>query len=294
MVRSEYTSCGRDFSIWFEALITYVDVPPKAISAFRARVWRYYDTHRRIMPWRQQPTFYNVLVSELMLQQTQVSRVIPKFIAFKRRFPDVATLANASLAEVLIVWQGLGYNRRAKFLHQAAQIIQTEGEPKTYDALVALPGIGANTAGAILAYAYNQPAVFVETNIRTVFIHEFFSTQSDIDDKDIKELVRRTLDDKRPREWYWALMDYGADLKSRSFGYLAKSRGYKKQSKFEGSLRQARGMILRSLIAGPQKIAYIRRGMDERFDKACQGLLDDGLVETDGKVICLTAYDKTS
>ena len=137
---------------------------------------RGYELYRE-MPWRQDTRGYYVLVSELMLQQTQVSRVLPKFTQFITLFPDEQTLARASLSEVLVVWQGLGYNRRARYLHEAARMIVERFEgifPKTEAELLRLPGVGKNTAGAILAYTYNQPAIFVETNIRTVFLHHFF------------------------------------------------------------------------------------------------------------------------
>ncbi|MCA9327351.1 A/G-specific adenine glycosylase, partial [Candidatus Saccharibacteria bacterium] len=123
----------------------------------------------RDMPWRSDTRPYYVLVSELMLQQTQVDRVIPKFQAFIAAFPDERILAQASLADVLKLWQGLGYNRRAKFLHDAAKHVVASGDfPLDEAGLVTLPGVGKNTAGAIMAYAYNQPAIYVETNVRAV------------------------------------------------------------------------------------------------------------------------------
>src|SRR6266550_351214 len=148
------------------------------IQQFHEAVWDYYREHKRIMAWRVHPTPYSVLVSELMLQQTQVNRVLPKFQEFMLRFPTVISLADAPLAEVLRVWSGLGYNRRAKFLHAAAQVVVEKYGgviPATFTELVTLPGVGKNTAGAVLAYAYNQPVVFIETNIRSVFFHHFFA-----------------------------------------------------------------------------------------------------------------------
>ena len=170
----------------------------------------------RDMPWRQDTRPYYVLVSELMLQQTQVDRVIPKFEAFIKRFPSEKELAKAPLAEVLKQWQGLGYNRRAKFLHEAAKQIVELGEfPHDEAGLLALPGVGKNTAGAIRAYAYNQPAVFIETNVRAVYIHHFFADSDTVDDKDIRELLEETVDREYPRDFYWALMDYGTRLKKQ-------------------------------------------------------------------------------
>ncbi|MDO5344063.1 MAG: A/G-specific adenine glycosylase [Candidatus Saccharibacteria bacterium] len=233
----------------------------------------------RPMPWRDQPTLYYVLVSELMLQQTQVARVLPKFDEFIRRFPDVAALAAAELPEVLQTWQGLGYNRRAKFLHQAAQAIVQGAPTATQADLTKLPGIGPNTAGAIMNYVYNHPTPFVETNIRTVYFHHFFPDASAVTDKQLLEMVTATMDTDDPRQWFWALMDYGAELKAQGQGRLSTSRHYKKQSRFEGSLRQMRGEIIRRQAAG-QPLEDITQVLsdDPRFGSALEGLRRDGLL----------------
>jgi A/G-specific adenine glycosylase len=173
------------------------------IHEFREIVWDYFRAHRRNMPWRDNPAPYHVLVSELMLQQTQVSRVVPKFIEFMHRFSSIDDLAKAPLAEVLDAWSGLGYNRRAKFLHAAAQQIVGMHKgviPDDFENLVTLPGIGQNTAGAILAYAFNRPVVFIETNIRTVYFHHFFGDAEGVDDKDLLPLVEQTLDRDHPQQ----------------------------------------------------------------------------------------------
>src|ERR1700757_4849513 len=170
----------------------------------------------RDMLWRRDTRAYYVLVSELMLQQTQVDRVIPKFEAFVRAFPDEQKLADATLGDVLRLWQGLGYNRRAKFLHEAAKrIVELGSFPSDEAELMALPGVGKNTAGAIVAYAFNKPALFIETNVRAVYIHHFFASHELVDDRDIRELLEKTIDRKHPREFYWALMDYGNYLKKQ-------------------------------------------------------------------------------
>lgn len=233
----------------------------------------------RPMPWRDQPTLYYVLVSELMLQQTQVARVLPKFDTFIRRFPDVMTLAAAELPEVLQTWQGLGYNRRAKFLHQAAQAIVQGAPTATQADLTKLPGIGPNTAGAIMNYVYNHPTPFVETNIRTVYFHHFFAESSAVTDRQLLELVATTIDKDNPRQWFWALMDYGAELKAQGQSRLSTSRHYKKQSRFEGSLRQMRGEIIRRQAAG-QPLEDITQALsdDPRFVPALEGLQRDGLL----------------
>lgn len=234
----------------------------------------------RDMPWRQDTRPYYVMVSELMLQQTQVDRVIPKFQAFVSAFPSERELAAASLADVLQLWQGLGYNRRAKFLHAAAKRVVERGVfPDTETELVELPGIGKNTAGAILAYAFNEPAVFIETNVRAVYIHHFFSNSDLVDDKEIRALLERTIDLSRPREFYWSLMDYGSWLKKQ--GVLpSRSRHYKKQSPLKGSVREVRGQIIASLAKEELTENELRANLnaDERFSPALTGLLKDGLV----------------
>jgi A/G-specific adenine glycosylase len=223
---------------------------------------------------------YFIMVSELMLQQTQVPRVMPKYEAFLAQFPTVQALATTNLGGVLRAWQGLGYNRRAKFLWQAAQMVVEQGAfPATVPELVRLPGIGPNTAGAILAYAYNQPAVFVETNIRTVYIHHFFADRSDVADTEIRELLEQTLDREHPREFYWALMDYGTWLKATIGNLNTASRHYAKQSKFHGSRRQIRGQIIRLLGERPRTFAELETiVLDERLPTVLAELTAEGLI----------------
>ncbi len=155
----------------------------QVVTDFQTEVTRQGQGHFREMPWRAAEADgsfdpYKILVSELMLQQTQVARVVPKFTEFVAKFPTLEALANASLGDVLKAWQGLGYNRRAKYLHSAAQALISKEAPWKCEDLVALAGVGPNTAGAVLAYAYNQPVLFVETNVRSVFIHHFFNGQN--------------------------------------------------------------------------------------------------------------------
>lgn len=270
------------------------------IAEFQERVWGYYRENRRVMPWREDPRPYKVLVSELMLQQTQALRVIPKFDAFIYTCPDFASLAEMSLAEVLTLWSGLGYNRRAKFLHQTAQIVMHDyggALPSTLDELVKLPGVGKNTAGAIMAYAYEQPVVFVETNIRTVYFHHFYPDSRElVSDKAIEALVEQTLDYENPREWYWALMDYGTYLKKTAGARLANSKHYTRQSPLKGSLREMRGRILKALIEGMIKENELRKMVqaDERFERALSSLVTEGLIERNGQNICLTGSNQTS
>ena len=226
------------------------------IRAFRQKIYDYYSLNRRDLPWRQTTNAYNIVVSEMMLQQTQVERVKDKYRGFIEAFPDFHALAMAPLKEVLSVWQGLGYNRRALALKQCAEeaISSYGGElPQDLEGLCKLPGIGRATAGEILAFAFNVPTVFIETNIRRVFIHEFFDGEDNVMDKKILPLVEATLDRENPREWYWALMDYGSMLKKKVVNPNRRSAHYARQSAFEGSDRRIRGIILRTLL----KKAYV-------------------------------------
>lgn len=247
----------------------------------------------RPMPWRDNTDPYYVLVSELMLQQTQVDRVIPKFNAFIEAFPNASTLAEASLGDVLRLWSGLGYNRRAKYLHSAAQMITRdfEGEfPSEYAEILCLPGVGPGTAGAISVYAFNKPVVFIETNVRTVYFHHFFTDGDKVADSQLVPILERTIDKEHPREFYWALMDYGTWLKKNGAGKITQSRHYKKQSPLEGSIRQVRGQILRELSGGDLSLEELklRVGADERFEMALEGVIKDGLVARTLSVLHLT------
>ncbi len=247
----------------------------------------------RDMPWRQDTRPYYVLVSELMLQQTQVSRVIPKFEAFIGAFPDERTLASAPLADVLSLWSGLGYNRRAKFLHDAAKKIVSDYDgrfPDNKTDLLTLPGVGAGTAGAIMTYAYNQPVAFIETNVRTVYFHHFFADDMEVADSELLPIVQATIDQEHPREFYWALMDYGAWMKQQGAGRNNQSKHYKKQSPLRGSVREVRGQIIRYLTTDDVRIATMRRDLahDDRFDPALKGLIADGLVAETNDILHLT------
>ena len=224
------------------------------IKQFQKIVWDYYKKNNRIFPWRRTRDPYKILVSEIMLQQTQAPRVVPKYKSFLKKFPNTKTLAKAKLSDVLSEWQGLGYNRRALYLKKCAEKIESEFDgkfPRDFKILCSLPGIGPATAGDILAFAWNKPVVVIETNIRSVFIHFFFykrdGEQEKISDKEILPLIEKTLDTTNPREWYWALFDYGAYLKE-SHNPSRKSAHHTKQSKFIGSHRQKRAQILRLIL----------------------------------------------
>jgi len=225
---------------------------PSEISAFKRDIKDYFKKHGRVQPWRYSTNTYHVLVSEIMLQQTQVPRVLEKFPQFIEQFPTYQALAAATLEEVIMVWQGLGYNRRARFLREIAMKICSEHDgtlPRDPDILVTFPGIGAATAGSLCAFAYNEPVVFIETNIRRVFIHSFFEVQeAKVHDNELYPLVKAALDYDNPREWYYALMDYGTMLAKQGYNPNRHSVHYTRQSAFEGSDRQIRGAVLRALV----------------------------------------------
>lgn len=257
---------------------------------FVETVWKYYHDHgRHDLPWRMKSHLrpYNILVSEVMLQQTQVERVVPKYQSFMKQWPTVRRLSTASLGDVLRVWQGLGYNRRAKLLHQCAITIQAKYSgrfPKTYQKLSKLPGVGPYTAGAVMAFAYNEAVPMIETNIRTVYLHHFFKDVTDVSDTDLLQYIEMTLDRKNPREWYWALMDYGTHLKHTRGNLNSKSRHYSKQSRFVGSDREIRGAILRMLIHAnaPRSRTQLHRDLtqfeDVRIDAQLENLVREELL----------------
>ena len=233
---------------------------------------------------------YRILVSEVMLQQTSVDRVVTKYAAFIRAFPGFRALAEASVAEVLAAWKGLGYNRRALALREAARIVTETHHgrmPRTVEMLVELPGIGRATASAVLVYSFNTALPFIETNVRRVFIHFFFPRSRSVTDARLMPLVESTLDKDNPREWYYALMDYGAMLGKAGANANTRSARYRKQAAFEGSVRQLRGKILASILErGPvtrAQIAREREGADEHLDRALSQLVEEGFLRREGR-----------
>ena len=280
-------------------------VSGKQIKKFQDIVWGYYHTSGRDgLPWRKSINTYRVWVSEIMLQQTQVDRVVKFFSAWMKSFPTIQKLAQASQIDILKHWKGLGYNSRALRMKKTAQLItgQYKGKfPTDYNELQTLPGIGPYTAGAISAFVHNQSIVLIETNIRRVFIHHFFNDAIDIHDDEILELVKKTIDKENPREWYWALMDYGSflgrtlNIKGKKYNPNIQSKHYTKQSAFTGSDREIRGAILKILLENHHSVSkaalakkiQIFSNDKERIQKIMNQMLREGYFELKGNTIHL-------
>lgn len=256
---------------------------------------KFYRYHKRAtLPWRQTRDPYKILVSEVMLQQTQVDRVVPYYLAFIKKYPTAKHLAKAPLSQVLKQWQGLGYNRRAKFLLGAARVIAQSGFPKTVEGIEALPGVGRYTARAVMAFAYNKPVVFVETNIRTVLFHHYHQAfiHGDVSDTELLPLLADLLKNSKmpPREFYAALMDYGSHLKKQGVRLNSKSKHYTKQTKFEGSARELRGAILRELLKHHATLSVLTQHIPRSKEQVAMEvarLVAEGMVVLRGRTFAI-------
>lgn len=288
----EQATLGASKSDVLHARFKHEGMSKRVVMDFQQIVLGYYEHHARTFPWREDASPYRVFISEVMLQQTQAgSRTIEKFNAFIKRFPNFASLAAAPLADVLTLWQGLGYNRRALALKKTAEIIVRDygGElPRTVEELDALPGIGHATACSISAFAFDAPVVFIETNVRNVFIHHFFSGRADVYDAELVPLVTAALAGMRSGEWYSALMDYGSMLKKVYGNASRRSKHYAKQSVFEGSDRQLRGAILRLVSqrgsASLQDLGLLHDD-GERIERLVEGLVKEQMLIKDGSLV---------
>lgn len=266
----------------------------ECVAAFRALVMGHYAKSGRAFPWRETRDPWAILVSEIMLQQTQTERVVPKYEAFLAAFPRPSELAAAPLSGLLTLWSGLGYNRRALALKRLAQeLVDRHGGqlPEDAEELDALPGVGPYTARAVMAFAFGEPSVFIETNIRSVYLYHFFPGEEAVADKLLEPLIARSLDSGDPRSWYYALMDYGAALKKRRGNPNKRSAQYAKQSRFEDSHRRIRGAVLREL-SGPGAVGLSRDEIAsrlpfarERVEKAIGELVAEGFIAEKGGVI---------
>jgi len=262
---------------------------PEILDSYRNKVLAYYAEKARIFPWRYSNSPWAILMSEFMLQQTQTSRVIDYFTLFTQRFPKPSDLASCEKAELFSLWQGLGYNRRALYLKETARLLSEnygDAVPADYACLVACPGIGPNTAGAILVYSFNIPQAFLETNIKAALIHEFFPHEEAVQDAQLLELSRQLMSLEDPRTWFYALVDYGVEIKKTYGNPTRKSKTYQKQSRFEGSLRQVRGSLIRCLLKNPGiERENLKRAVEKDlgfetlyYEEALNKLLSEGLV----------------
>lgn len=255
------------------------------VSAFREIIYAYYGEYGRSFPWRETEDPYEVLVSEIMLQQTQTDRVTPKYAQFLSAWPDMPSLASATLAGVYDVWRGLGYNRRAKALVDIARLVTREMNgvlPDSFEELLSLPMVGRATAAAIRNFAYGEPEVYIETNVRRVYIYFFFEGRREVNDRELIPLVDATMDRGDPRQWYYALMDYGVLLKKRVVNPNRRSAHYSRQAPYKGSDREIRGRILRYLAdhgrSGSDRLLRDLDSRPQRLTKCLADLVAEGLV----------------
>lgn len=262
-----------------------MDIDDTTIRSFQQTILSFYEENGRDLPWRQTQDPYKIWVSEVMLQQTQVSRVIPKYTSWVDDYPTIPSLANATFKDVLQHWNGLGYNNRARWLHNAAQRLADEntGLPRDEDALQDLPGIGPYTARAIKIFAYNDDVVTVDTNIRRVLLSEL-GLDEDLKEQDLYDVARQALPRGKSRKWHNALMDYGAMVATSHETGISPTTS---QSAFDGSVRQVRGEILRRLQEQAVERHRVEDVYPERAEQAIQGLIDDEMIEIDGSKLRL-------
>lgn len=268
-------------------------------SAFRTLLSGWYRIHgRHDLPWRKTRDPYRILMSEIMLQQTQVSRVREKYRKLLAAFPTIAALDRAPLGRVLALWQGMGYNRRAVHLKRMARRVMAEcgGRiPDDPEALKRLPGIGPATAGAVAAFAFGKRVAFLETNIRRAYLHCFFPHRRRVRDHEILRVIRRTLPRRNIREWYYAIMDYGAAALKGIPNPNRSSAHYTRQPPFHGSRRELRGRILASLTTGrTRRIPALQRriGRDApapAFRALLKTMQGEGLIAIKGARVSLPA-----
>jgi A/G-specific adenine glycosylase len=257
----------------------------KKVTEFQRMIFSWWESHRRDLPWRKTHDPYRILISEVMLQQTQVSRVLPKYEEFLTLFPDVQVLAGATVASVLRAWKGMGYNRRALYLHKTAQVVMSEHKgvfPMIESELLKLPGLGIYTVRALLVFAYKKDVAMVDTNVRQIITHYFFSGE-----KQSATVVQKIADSLVPKglswEWHQALMDYGALAMSRIKPKSPQSR--KKAIPFRESNRFYRGRIMDLLRENTREENELVYEIATRYNKSedlveviLEGLVSEGLV----------------
>jgi len=271
-----------------------------APATLRRRLQRWYGRSARDLPWRRTRDPYAVLVSEVMLQQTQVSRVLPAYASFLARFPTLRALSRAALADVLRVWSGLGYNRRARDLHRIARL-HPRSLPETRDGLDALPGVGAYTAGAVACFSRGESVAFADTNIRRVLGRVLLGRIAT--EREAVALDERLVPRRRADRWHHALMDLGATVclartprcdvcpiaeGCRSRGRVVRAAP-RRQAAFATSDRRVRGRIV-ALLADHSEmtISELARAVDDPRARALAGVLArEGIVERLGKLVRL-------
>lgn len=268
-----------------------------------AALLEWYRPRRAIYPWRSsRPDPYRVLVSEVMLQQTQAARVAPAFRRFLRLFPTVSALAAAGRSDVLRAWSGLGYNRRAVNLSEAARrIVRDHGGrvPSTPEALIPLPGVGSYTAAAVSSIAFGVPVPALDTNMSRVVARVGLGAQAhEVSRTDLRNAAAAWIDRQDPGSWNQALMDLGREVcrpiprcqacpLNEACTFRARGvegeRSPRRQPPFSGSLRQVRGAVIRALQDRPSaSMAALAKASDESIDRVAEavGALErDGLVE---------------
>ncbi len=272
--------------------------------AFGPLLLDWYRRDGRTLPWRATPDPYAILVSEIMLQQTQVTRVVPAYHAFLSIFPTVSDLAAASLADVLTAWRGLGYNRRARNLHRAAIAIEEDHGgliPSDFEALRALPGLGDYTARAVLAFAFDEPAAPVDVNIGRVLARAV--SGEPLTRASVQRVADALVPGEAPGPWSHALMDLGATTCTarqprctdcpvasacawRGEGpdpaATSAIRSHR-QSAFSSSDRYHRGRLVDALRTGPvlsEGLSGAARLKDpSRLERVVAGVVADGLAE---------------
>ena len=255
------------------------------IELFREIILNYYKKHGRSFPWRETSDPYRILLSELMLQQTQTERAAPKYAAFIERWPDFRALSEAPFSEILILWKGLGYNRRALALKQIAlTAVQQHGGtlPETYDELIKLPMVGPATAAAVMAFSYHEPSLYLETNIRRVLLYFFYPDGENVDDRELYTLLEAVQVREHSKRWYYALMDYGVLLKKMVKNPNHRSAHYTRQPAFENSNRQVRGQILtvfteKGLVSKKELYSFLKFPQ-EKIDNCISALQKEGFV----------------
>jgi len=266
------------------------DLSSALIRRFRRKVLDFYRKRSRDLPFRHTTDPYHITVCEVMLHQTQVDRVLPRYRAWVERWPDWHSLAAADRRQVLAAWSGLGYNRRALYLRDIARIVVHDygGElPDDYNALCRLPGIGPYTANAILIFVFNRRAVAIDTNVRRVLIHELHLSPG-ISPRHLEEIARLVLPTGEVATWHHALMDYSAMVLPRR---LPSAPARSKQSTFRGSLRQVRGEIVRQLTRKTRvKTTTVAQALHQGepvVRRAARALEREGMVAVRGQFIYL-------